>query len=115
MSAVRLHVQWKARSGHALERGQVSAANSAASAFFVLVAALPCTARSDWTLLAEASARHDDNVGNAQSYSDVVGDTTIGARLSIFRLFPVAEGYSVTVGGGLGGESFHSLTGLDNA
>jgi hypothetical protein len=115
MGAVRPHVQWKSLTGHALERGHVSAANSAASAFFVLLAALPCTARSDWTPVAEASVRHDDNVGNAQSYSDIVADTTIGARLSIFQLFPMADGYSVTIGGGLSGESFHSLTGLNNA
>jgi hypothetical protein len=98
-----------------LERGHLSAAISSASAFLVLLAALPYTAQGDWTLGAQASVRHDDNVGNAESYSDIVADTTIGARLSIFQLFPVGEGYSVTVGGGLGGESFHRLTGLNNA
>jgi hypothetical protein len=113
--AVRLHVQWKTLAGCALKRGGLSAAISTASAFLVLLAALPYTAQSDWTPGAEASVRHDDNVGNAQSYSDIVADTTIGARLSIFQLFPVGEEYSVTVGGGLSGESFHSITGLNNA
>src|ERR1700722_17633444 len=47
MATVPLHAQWKALTRDALERGQVSAANSAATAFFVLLAALPCTARSD--------------------------------------------------------------------
>ena len=76
---------------------------------------MPPAARADWTLGAEASLRHDDNVGNAQFDSDIVADTAIGARLSIFQLFPLGESYSVTVGGDLNGESFHRLTGLSNA
>jgi hypothetical protein len=113
--AVRPHAQWKTLTGYAMDRGDFSAAISTASAFLVLLAALPYTAQGDWTAGAEASVRHDDNVGNAQSYSDIVADTTIGARLSIFQLFPLAGGYSLTVGGGLSGESFHSITGLNNA
>ncbi|MEP6886171.1 MAG: hypothetical protein ABJC66_15600 [Gammaproteobacteria bacterium] len=59
--------------------------------------------------------RHDTNVGNAQPTSDIVPDTVIGARVSIFQQFPLSGGYSVTVGGDLSGESFHRLDGLNNA
>jgi hypothetical protein len=75
---------------------------------------MPYSARSDWTLGADASVRHDNNVGNAQLRSDIVPDSIIGARLSIFQLFPLGDSYSVTLGGDLGGESFHRLTGLNN-
>jgi hypothetical protein len=97
-----------------VERGHKSAATLGASALLIVLVAIPFSARSDWTLGAEGSLRHDNNVGNAQSASDIVADSTIGARLSIFQLFPLDENYSVTVGGDLGGESFHRLTGLNN-
>jgi hypothetical protein len=93
----------------------VPAAIRAVSVSLIILTGLPYAARSDWTLAAGANLRYDDNVGNAENYSDIVADTTIGARLSIFQLFPVAEGYSVTVGGDLNGEAFRSITGLDNA
>jgi hypothetical protein len=80
----------------------------------ILLAALPYAARSDWTLGADASVRHDSNVGNAESRPDIAQDSIIGARLSIFQLFPLGESYSLTVAGDLGGESFHRLTGLSN-
>jgi hypothetical protein len=41
---------------------------------------MPYAARSDWTLGAAAALRHDNNVGNAQSSSDIVGDSTVDAR-----------------------------------
>jgi len=97
-----------------LERGQPSAATLGAFAASIVLGAIPYAARSDWTLGAAAGLRHDDNVGNAQSSSDIVGDSSIDARLSIFQLFPLGESYSVTVGGGLNGEAFRKLTGLDN-
>jgi hypothetical protein len=78
------------------------------------LAAVPCAAHSDWTLGAEAGVRHDNNVGNAQLSPDQVADTTLDARLSIFRLFPLADGYSLTIGGDLGGEAYHKLTGLND-
>lgn len=94
--------------------GHISAATLSASAALIALGALPHAAHGDWIVGAEANLRHDNNVGNAQLASDIVADTVIGARLSIFQLFPLGETYSVTVGGDLGGESFHRLTGLNN-
>ncbi len=76
---------------------------------------MPHAARSDWTPAAEAGVRHDSNVGNAQSYSDIVADTVTFVHLSAFELFPLGEGLTATLGGELGGESFHTLDGLTNA
>src|SRR5258707_7304011 len=115
MRAVRRHMQRDALAGHALERGQQSAATFGAFAALIVLGAMPYAARSDWTLGAAAALRHDNNVGNAESSSDIVGDSMIGARLSIFQLFPLGESYSVTVGGELNGEAFRKLTGLNNA
>jgi hypothetical protein len=98
-----------------LERGQPSAATLGAFAAFIVLGALPYAARSDWTLGAAAGLRHDNNVGNAQSSPDIVGDSAIDARLFVFQLFPLGESYSVTVGGELNGEVFRKLTGLNNA
>jgi hypothetical protein len=81
----------------------------------ILLAALPYAARSDWTLGADTSLRHDDNVGNSAGSYGIVGDDALDARLSLFQLFPLGENYSVTVGSDLSGESFRRLTGLDNA
>jgi hypothetical protein len=80
---------------------------------FILLGAIPHAARSDWTLGAGGGVKHDDNVGNAQSRSDIVGDSAIDARLSTFQLYPLNEGYSVSVGGDLGGEAYRRLTGLN--
>ena len=76
---------------------------------------MPHIARGDWTLGAEATLRHDNNVGNAQAAQDIVSDSILGGTLSIFQLFPLGESYSVTVGGDLSGEVFRKLTGLNNA
>ncbi len=92
----------------------MSAAKLSVFAVLIALGAIPHVARGDWTLGAEASLRHDNNVGNGQLATDIVGDTVIGARLAIFQLFPLGESYSVTVGGDLAGESFHRLTGLNN-
>jgi hypothetical protein len=107
MAPVRRHMQ-----RHAL--GHASAATLGAYAAFVVLAAIPLAAHGDWTLGAEAGVRHDDNVGNAQFSPDIVADTLYVARLSIARLFPLDDGYTVTVGGDLGGESYLKLTGLNN-
>jgi hypothetical protein len=112
---VQSDVQRDALAGHALERGQVSAATLSAIAGLIVLGATPHAAGSDWTLGAQAGLRHDNNVGNAQSSYDIVEDSIIGARLSIFQLFPLGESYSVTLAGDLSGESFHRLTGLSNA
>jgi hypothetical protein len=114
MRAVRRQVQRDALAGQAVERRQLSAASLGAFAALIALGAVPYAARSDWTLGAEAALRHDNNVGNAQSASDIIGDSTLDARLSIFQLFPLGDGYSLTVGGDLGGEVFRRLTGLNN-
>ena len=114
-------MQWDARARKARARKararEVLArhANHVARAFLFLLAALPQAARGDWLLGADASLRHDDNVGNAQYRADIVEDSVIGARLSVYQALPLGESYSLTVGGDLGGESFHRFTGLDNA
>jgi Outer membrane protein beta-barrel domain len=80
-----------------------------------MLSAVPYAARSDWTLGAEAALRHDSNVGNSASSSDVVGDSTLGAKLSLLNLFPLGEDYSLSVGGDVRGELFRTLTGLNSA
>jgi hypothetical protein len=111
---VRSQVQRDALAGQALEYSPVSAPASRALAILIILAAMPYAARSDWTIGADASVRYDNNVGNAESRADIARDTIIGARLSVFQLFPLGQSYSLTVGGDLGGESFHRLTGLGN-
>jgi hypothetical protein len=101
--------------GHAPERSHGCAAGVSAFAAFILLGATPYAAHSDWTLGAEAGVRHDDNVGNAQNRSDIVADSTVDARLSMFQLYPLDDSYSVTVGADLGGEAYRRLTGLNNA
>jgi hypothetical protein len=103
-----------APAGQATERGRVSAAALRAAGALIVLGAVPYSARSDWTLGAEASLRHDDNVGNARSQSDIVADTELGARLSIFQLFPLDDGCSLTVGADLNGEAFRRITGLND-
>jgi hypothetical protein len=114
MCAVRRHVQRNALAGQALERGHASAATLGAFAWLIVLGATPYAARGDWVLGSDLSLRHDNNVGNAEPRSDIVADSILGARLSIFQLFPVDESYSVTVGGDLTGESYHRITGLNN-
>ncbi len=77
--------------------------------------ALPYAARSDWSFGFDGSVLRDNNVGNAQFASDKVADTAVDGRLSIFRLIPVNDSYSFTVGGDLSGEVYRNLTGLNNA
>jgi hypothetical protein len=115
MRGVQRHVQRDALSGDALKRSRVSAATLGGFAAVLALGAMPYAAGSDWTLGAGADLRHDNNVGNAQSSSDIVADAAVDARLSIFQLFPLDDGYSVTVGGDLNGEAFRRLTGLNHA
>jgi hypothetical protein len=98
-----------------LERGHAAAPALSALVAFIFLVSMPNAARSDWTLATEAGVRRDSNVGNAQSYSEIVADTVTSVRVSVFQLFPLGEDYIVTVGGDLGGESFHTLDGLSNA
>jgi hypothetical protein len=96
-------------------RIQLSAATLTAVLSAILLVCVPDLARSDWTLGTDAQLRHDNNVGNAGNYDDIVGDTIVDARLSMFQLFPVGEDYSLSVGGDLSGESYDRLKGLNNA
>jgi hypothetical protein len=77
--------------------------------------ALPAAAFADWSLGTEAALRHDNNVGNAQLASDIVADTTLDGRLSVFRILALDGGYSLSLGGDLGGEVYEHLSGLNNA
>jgi len=87
----------------------------AAALSALLLVCVPDLAQSDWTVGTDAQLRHDNNVGNAGDYDDIVGDTIVDAKLSIFQLFPIGENYSLTVAGDLSGESYDDLKGLNNA
>ncbi len=115
MRVVRSHVQRDALAGRASERGHASAATLGAFAAFLALGATSFAVHADWTPAIGAGVRHDSNVGNAQPTPDIVSDTVVGARVSMFQLFPLGAGYSMTVGGDLSGESFHRLDGLNNA
>lgn len=98
-----------------MQRDPLSAATRTAIVALALLGATPYTARSDWTLGTEAHVLHDNNVGNGESSPDILEDTIVGGRLSLFQLFALGEGYSLSVGGDLSGESFHRFDGLSNA
>jgi hypothetical protein len=101
--------------GNALHRGQLSIATLITCVYAILMASVPCSAYGDWNVGAEARVLHDNNVGNAQYYSDIVSDTIVDATLSVFDLFPIGEGYSFTAGADLNGEHYNRITGLSNA
>ena len=115
MHAVRPIVNKDVLAGHAVERGHVRGAVFGTLAALIALGAMPYPAHGDWTLGAGAGVQYDDNVGNAQSRSDIVADSLLDARLSIFQLYPLDDSYSVTVGSDLSGEAYRRLTGLDNA
>jgi Outer membrane protein beta-barrel domain len=96
-------------------RGQLSTATLITCVYAIFATGVPYAARGDWNVGAEAHVMHDNNVGNAESYSDIVSDTIVGATLSVFELFPIGEGYSLTVGADLNGEHYNRITGLSNA
>ena len=96
-------------------RGPSSTATLITCVYAILAIGVPCAARADWNIAAEAHVTHDNNVGNAESYSDIVSDSIVGATLSVFDLFPIGEGYTLTVGADLNGEHYNRLTGLSNA
>jgi len=96
-------------------RSRSSAATLTLVLSAVFLGCLPDLARSDWTLGTDAQLRHDNNVGNAGNYDDIVGDTIVDARLSMFQSIPIGENYSLSVGGDLSGESYNRLKGLNNA
>jgi len=77
--------------------------------------AAPHTARSDWVVATAAALSHDDNVGDARGHADLVSDFSTSGAVSILRLIPVGESYSLVAGGDLSGQLYDSLTGLRNA
>jgi hypothetical protein len=79
-----------------------------------LLLAAPYAAHSDWAVGTDAGVRHDSNVGNAQFSTDIIADSSVDAGLSAYRVFPLEDGYGLTVGGDLRGEAYHELTGLNN-
>jgi long-subunit fatty acid transport protein len=79
------------------------------------LACIPHSALGDWNTAVRAQYRYDDNVGDAQSSDDIVGDTIVSAAASVYQLYPLGDHYSVTVAGNLGAESYHRIDGLSNA
>jgi hypothetical protein len=75
----------------------------------------PNHARSDVSIGTTAALRHDDNVGNAQTMSDKVQDSTASGTVSLFQSLPLGADYSLTAGGVLSGEAYGHLEGLRNA
>jgi hypothetical protein len=84
-------------------------------AFSISLAGLPCLARAEWLIDSEVRWRYEDNVGDAASNADAVGDSITAATLSASRFFPAASGYSMNVGAQLDGERYDRLHGLSNA
>jgi hypothetical protein len=82
---------------------------------FVVFCAVSHTARSDWTVAAATAVSHDDNVGNAQSYTNKVSDYSTSAMVSVLQLMPFGEGYSLAAGGDLSGQVYDHLSGLRSA
>jgi hypothetical protein len=73
------------------------------------------TARSDWVVATAATLSHDDNVGDARSHADLVSDFSTSGTVSMLRLIPVGESYTLVAGGDLSGQLYDTLTGLRNA
>lgn len=73
------------------------------------------TARSDWVVATAATLSHDDNVGDARSHADLVSDFSTSGTVSMVRLIPVGESYTLVAGGDLSGQLYDRLTGLRNA
>lgn len=90
------------------------ATRAALPALLVFCAAVH-TARSDWVVATAAVLSHDDNVGDARSYGDLVSDFSTSGTVSAFQLIPIGESYSLTTGGDLSGQLYDALTGLRNA
>jgi hypothetical protein len=63
----------------------------------------------------EAEVRHAGNVGYAHAAADQIGDTSIGAKLSVARLCSFAGGMSAALSGDLRGEWFDHVDALRNA
>ena len=82
---------------------------------FAAFCAVSQPARADWTVATSAALSHDDNVGNAQSYSSKVADSNLSATLSLLQLMALGENFSLAAGGDASGQIYDHLTGLNNA
>ena len=82
---------------------------------FAACCAVSQPARSDWTVATSASLSHDNNVGNAQSYSSKVADSNLSAALSLLQLLSLGENFSLAAGGDASGQIYDHFTGLNNA
>lgn len=80
----------------------------------LLASSFPLHAFADWTFSTQARYRHDDNIGNAESSYDVVGDSIFGATGSLQNFLPLSDGYSLSVGADLGTERYDEHHGLSD-
>ena len=114
-SAMRFHKRPGARVNRPGEASRLFSLCESAPAVLALAVALGNPARADWTLGADVRARHDSNVSNARDTVDIVADSALSAKLTLFNVLPVPGNISLLVNGGLDGEVFHKLDGLNNA
>jgi hypothetical protein len=82
---------------------------------FLALCAASHTAHGDWTVATSAALSHDNNVGNAQNYANVVADSSAAATVSLLQLIQIGENYSFAAGGNLGGQVYEHLSGLNDA
>ncbi len=81
----------------------------------LLASSIPLHAFAEWTVSTQARYRHDDNIGNAQSSPDVVGDSIFDATVSLLNFMPLSDGYSLSAGAALGDERYGEHHGLSDA
>ena len=89
-----------------MENGHASAPAVASFAAFMLLAAAPYAARSDWAVGTDAGVRHDITSATRSSRptSWRIPLSTRGCRR--IGYFPLGDGYGLTLGGDLSGESY---------
>jgi hypothetical protein len=73
------------------------------------------TARSDWILTASGALDHDNNVGNAQDYASMVADSRVAAAAFLSQQLTFGGGMSLSASGGVSGQLYERLSGLNNA
>lgn len=62
----------------------------------------------------DVGIRHDGNINNAQSSSDIAGVAALSADVSATGFFPLENGNSVSITGEAKGEAYNHYTGLNN-
>jgi hypothetical protein len=80
----------------------------------LLTSSFPLHALAEWTVSTQARYRHDDNIGNAESSYDIVGDSIFGASFSLQNFVPLSAGYSLSVGADVGTELYGEHHGLSD-